>query len=270
MAGGEVHIEDLQESNFDDLIYVCSSKKLNDPIHMKGVALKKAWLVEMLERYGSFAKIAYLDEKPVAQILFHPEEASPISTLRRRGVIHLDCIYNPTPEARQLGIASKLLQSLVEDCQQGKGCLQGTPCRFIVARAFNTGEALSLSQFYARRGFKPSPTESGIMYLPISEPYQPGPTQGEYEPLPEDKGRAIVFYNPTCEFSYPFALRIAESIEEITLGIAIELVNEWENPEESLKRKGCTIIVNASPIKTFFMEKEKFQREVREALEKKS
>ena len=62
MAGGEVHIEDLQKSNLDDLIYVCSSKKLNDPIHMKGVALKKAWLKEMLERYRPFAKIAYLNE----------------------------------------------------------------------------------------------------------------------------------------------------------------------------------------------------------------
>jgi GNAT superfamily N-acetyltransferase len=269
MTGGEARVKDLQESNLDDLIYVCSSKKLSDPVHMKGVALKKAWLKKMLERYGPLAKIAYLDEKPVAQILFHPEEASPTSILRRRGVIHLDCIYNATPEARQLGIASKLLQSLVEDCRQGKGCLQGTPCRFIVARAFNTGEALSLSQFYTRRGFKPSPTESGIMYLPISEPYQPEPSQGEYESLPEDKGRAIVFYNPACEFFYPFALRIAESIEEIAPSVPIELVNEWIRPEESIKRKGCTIIVNARPIKTFFMDKENFQREVREASEQR-
>jgi len=270
MIGGEAHIEDLQRSNLDDLIYVCSSKKLNDPIHMKGIAMKKAWLNKMLERYGPFAKIAYLNDKPVAQILFHPEEASPTSTLRRRGVIHLDCIYNPTPEARQLGVATKLLQSLVEDCQQGKGCLQGTPCRFIVARAFNTGEALSLSQFYARRGFKPSPTEPNLMYLPISEPYQPESPQGEYEPLPEDRGRAIVFYSPSCEFSYPFAFRIGELVKEVAPSVPVELVNEWENPEESIRRKGCTVLVNARPIKTFFMEKENFQREVKEALEKPS
>jgi hypothetical protein len=42
MTGGEVHIENLQRSNLDDLIYVCSSKKLNDPTHMKGATLKKA------------------------------------------------------------------------------------------------------------------------------------------------------------------------------------------------------------------------------------
>ena len=270
MTGGEVRIEDLQRSNLDDLIYVCSSKKLNDPIHMKGIAMKKAWLNEMLKRYGPPAKIAYLNEKPVAQILFYPEEASPTSILSRKGVIHLDCIYNSTPEARQLGISTKLLQSLVEDCQQGKGCLRGTPCRFIVARTFDTGEALSLPQFYAKRGFKPSPTESGIMYLPISEPYQPGPQQGEYEPLPEDRGRALVFYNPACEFSYSFAFRIAEAIKKVAPSVPIELINEWENPEESIRRKRCTIVVNARPIKTFFMEKENFQREVREALEKPS
>jgi len=269
MTEREVRIEDLQESNLDDLIYVCSSKKLNDPVHMKGVTLKKAWLEKMLEKYGPLAKVAYLNGKPVAQILFHPEEASPTSTLRRRGVVHLDCIYNSTPEARQLGVATKLLQSLVEDCRQGKGCLRGTPCRFIVARTFNTGEALSLSQFYTRRGFKPSPTEAGMMYLPISEPYQPGPTQGEYESMPEDKGKALVFYSPSCEFSSPFAVGIAESIREVAPSVPIELINEWEKPEEAIKRKGCTIIVNARPIKTFFMDKENFQREVREALEQR-
>jgi hypothetical protein len=66
----------------------------------------------------------------------------------------------------------------------------------------------------------------------------------------------------------PFALRIAGSVGEIALSIVIELINEWENPEESIKRKHCTTIVNAMPIRTVFMEKEKFQREVREALEK--
>ena len=157
MASNRIRIEDLQRSNIDDLIYVCSSKRLNDPLHLKGVALKKAWLREILERYGPCAKIAYLNEKPVAQILFYPEEADPTNPLRRRGVIRLDCVYNSMPEARQLGVATKLLQSLVEDCKQGKGCLHGTPCRFIVATPFNTGEALSMSQFYSKRGFKASP-----------------------------------------------------------------------------------------------------------------
>jgi len=267
MTSNKIRVENLQRSNIDDLIYVCSSKRLNDPLHLKGVALKKAWLREMLEKYGPCAKIAYLNEKPVAQTLFYPEEADPTNPLRRRGVIRLDCVYNSMPEARQLGVATKLLQSLVEDCREGRGCLRGTPCRFIVATPFNTGEGLSMSQFYSKRGFKASPTESNIMYLPISEQYQAGLTQGEYEPLPEDRGRAVVLYGPACEFSYPFAFRISELIKEVAPVIPIELINEWERPEEALKRKRCTIVVNARPIKTFFMDKEKFQREVKEAVE---
>jgi len=266
MTSDRIRLENLQRSNIDDLIYVCSSKRLDDPLHLNGVALKKAWLREMLERYGPCAKIAYLNEKPVAQILFYPEEADPTDPLRRRGVIRLDCVYNSMPEARQLGVATKLLQSLVEDCRWGIGCLRGTPCRFIVATPFNTGEALSMLQFYSKRGFKPSPTEPDIMYLPISEPYQAGPTQGEYEPLPEDRGRAVLSYSPACEFSYPFAFRISELIKETAPVLPIEFINEWERPEEALKRKHCKIVVNARPIKTFFMDKENFQREVREAL----
>lgn len=265
MQGG-VRIEDLRESNIDDLIYVCSSKKLEDPIHQRGIALKKNWLREILRRYGSIAKIAYLQERPVAQILFYPEEADPTRELRRVGVMQLSCIYNPFPEARRMGIGSRLLQSLVEDCREGRGCLRGTPCRFIVTKPFDTGDAFPLPQFYSKKGFKPSLREPGIMYLPISESYQPGPPQGEYEPLPEDRGRALVFYSPDCEFSYPFAVRIAELIEDVARGLPIELINAWERPEESMRRKNSMIIVNAKLIKTFFMEREKFQREVKEAM----
>ncbi len=36
-----IEIKNLEESNIDDLIYVCSSKRLNDPIHQRGIKLKK-------------------------------------------------------------------------------------------------------------------------------------------------------------------------------------------------------------------------------------
>jgi len=70
----KVRIENLQESNIEDLIYVCSSKRLSDPIHQQRIKLKRQWLREMLGKYGSCAKIAYYKSKPVAQILSYPEE----------------------------------------------------------------------------------------------------------------------------------------------------------------------------------------------------
>lgn len=36
-----IRIEDLKESNINDLIYVCSSKRLDDPIHQQGMKFKK-------------------------------------------------------------------------------------------------------------------------------------------------------------------------------------------------------------------------------------
>lgn len=61
-----IKIENLQDANIEDLIDVCSAKRLSDPIHQQGISLKRLWLREMLEKYGSCAKIAYFNEKPVA------------------------------------------------------------------------------------------------------------------------------------------------------------------------------------------------------------
>jgi hypothetical protein len=36
--------------------------------------------------------------------------------------------------------------------------------------------------------------------------------------------------------------------------IKLEMVNEWEKPEGSIKRKNWWSIVNAKPMHTFFME----------------
>lgn len=53
----------------------------------------------MLGNYGSCAKIAYCNEKPVAQILCYPEEADVTKAFKRENVLVINCIYNPTAEA---------------------------------------------------------------------------------------------------------------------------------------------------------------------------
>ncbi|MBS7636926.1 hypothetical protein KEJ37_06310, partial [Candidatus Bathyarchaeota archaeon] len=68
-------IENLQDSNIDDAIYVCSSKRLSDPVHQEVLGSKSFGFKEMLDKYGSCAKIAYYNDKPAAQILFYPEAA---------------------------------------------------------------------------------------------------------------------------------------------------------------------------------------------------
>jgi GNAT superfamily N-acetyltransferase len=260
-----LRIEDLSESNVDDLINVCSSRRLNDPIHQQGISFKKKWIHEMLSRYGACAKIAYYEQKPVAQILYHPEEAEVTKVDRRRNVLVIDCIYNPTPATQKLGIGTKLLEGVIQDARRRKSCLGNNKCKFIVAKAFNTGEFLPVPQFYKKKGFLPAP-DGNQLWLPVDGEYEPVVPAGDYEPLNEDKNRAIVFYSPSCQFSYQFARRVESIIREAAPRVQIELINEWEKPEESIKRTNLRLIVNAKPIHTFFMETEKFKQEIGQAM----
>jgi GNAT superfamily N-acetyltransferase len=260
----KTRIESLNKSNIEDLIYVCSSKRLGDPIHQQGIKLKRQWLREMLAKYGSIAKIAYYDNKPTAHILYYPEEADVTKAFTRKNVLMIQCIYNPTPEAQKLGIAKKLLHDVIQDAKNGKSCLGNRLCKFILASAFNTGELLPMPEFYRKNGFLPTP-EGNLLYLPIEGGYEATKPSGNYALLSEDRNKAIIFYSPTCEFSFPFAKKTEQLISEVLPNIEIELINEWKRPEELIKRKNRWLIVNAKPIQTFFMETEKFKEEIRQA-----
>lgn len=108
--------------------------------------------------------------------------------------------------------------------------------------------------------------EDNLLYLPIKDSYEPAAPVGEYEPLPEDKGRAVIFYGPICQFSYQFAKRAEETIREVAPNIKIEMINEWEKPREAIKRKNWWLTVNAKQIRTFLMEKEKLKEEIKQAI----
>lgn len=62
------------------------------------------------------------------------------------------------------------------------------------------------------------------MFLEISSSYEPR-KPAEFLPLTEDKGRAFVFYNPTCEWSFPFALRIKDLLSELALNLPVHIID---------------------------------------------
>lgn len=256
-----VEIADLSIENVDDVFRICSHSKLSDPIQKRGIRLKRRWLLEILEN-GPPTKIAYINGRPVAQILFYPETIIPFIRNPRKGVVKIHCVYNPFPTDRGKGIGTLLLKSLIEDCRRGMKILEGRKCTFIVAKPFETREGLSLSSFYSKLGFKKG---RGELFLEISEEYKPR-VEVEYEPLPEDKGKALIFYNPLCEYSYPFAVRVRGMLRNIEPALEVELIDEWLRPWESLKRGEHWLIVNAIPIKSFWTEKDAFKREVESAL----
>ena len=54
--------------------------------------------------------------------------------------------------------------------------------------------------------------------------------------------------------------------ESQQIKVKIKMINEWEKPEEAVKRKNWWLIVNAKPIQTFFKETRKFKEEIRQAV----
>lgn len=260
-----IRIENLSDLNVDDLIHVCSSEKLSDPVHQQGIILKRQWLLKMLGKHGACGKIGYYRDKPVAQILYCPEEADVTKANPREDVLVINCIYNPTSGAQKLGIGTMLLQSVIDDAKQRRTCLGDGPCKFILAKAFNTGEFLPMPEFYKRNGFLPT-DNTDLMWLPLEGNYEPAEPAKEYEPLSEDVNKAVIFHGPVCQFSFQFAKKTEEIIRETVPDIEIRMINEWENPEEALKRGNSRLVVNAKPIQTFFMDSAKFKQEIRQAV----
>jgi GNAT superfamily N-acetyltransferase len=258
-------VKDLEGGNVDDVFRVCSHRRLDNPLQRMGIRIKRKWLLEMLEKYGPCTKVAYLDGKPVAQLLYYPEEAIPYIEKTRRDVIRLHCLYNPFPETRGRGIASSLVKSLVDEAEKGMRMFNGRRCRFIVAEPFNTGEGIPLETFYQSMGFKWGVEE---MYLELTASYRPRERR-EYTALWEDKEKAIILYGPLCEYSYPFALRIMELIRDVEPKLPIELIDMWSQPKEASKRCGEQVIVNATPIRVWWGDREGFKKAVERALKRR-
>ena len=77
-----------------------------------------------------------MDGKPVAQILFYPEETMPYIREPRKDVIHLQCIYSPFPDTQRKRAGAALMRVLINECETGLSCLGGRSCSFLVTRPF--------------------------------------------------------------------------------------------------------------------------------------
>ena len=262
MTAPMMRIDDLTEENLDDVFRVCSYNRLDDPLQMEGIELKRKRLREIIEEHATCTKIAYLDERPVAQVLYYPERIAPFLAHPREGVVVLHCCYNPFKEAQGKGVGSALLKRLIRECREGLPILGGAPCTFLVAQPFTTGVGVPLGEFYEKNGFKRG---EGEMYLEITGEYQPKRFTGYY-PLPEDLGRAVMFYDSMCEWGYPFAVRVKEFLRGIEPNLVVKLIDKWREPEEYIRRGGKQLLINAKPIESFWTEKEAFRREVEGAL----
>ncbi len=266
MHSDRIRVVDVDTSNMDDLVFICSLEKLNDPIHMMGVDLKTEWVKDMSQKYGSCAKIAYLDGNPCGQILHYAEELDPLITKPRERAIQVQCIFTSKPEARRRGVAKALLSHFLKDIEQPMACFHNQPCSFVFTNAFDTGEVFSQRRFFEHMGFKRAVNDSDTLYYPIAGTYAPREAMEPRDAVSEDEGRAVLLYSPTCQFSFEFAKKAEATIRAVDPELPIRLVNEWEHPSEAIRRKREKILVNGVPIRSFFSGEDKFKDDIERAL----
>ncbi len=246
-------------NNTDDLISVCIPKdKEDDPLFKEGATIKKRYVRKLLSEYGyQYAKIAYLDDTPVGMIQFAPK--------REEEIVEIHCIFVPKNQGQ--GIGRMLLNSLILDMKRPLPFLDNKIPKGLVTNAFETGAGYAQHLFYRRKGFNlVSPDNPYLLYYPIEEGWKYIPAKKEYIPLEEDKGKALIFYNPNCPWCYYFTKKTEMAIRWVAGDIPIRIISEEE--QEEVRKRGSVsfCIVNGKRITTFIMDEENFRKEVKEAL----
>ena len=263
-----IDIWDGTEEDMEDLCHVCvPSHKRDDPDWVKGVGEKTKWAIEMLHQWGSFAKLAHQGERPVGMIQFRP--------IPQDRVVHIDCVYVPPAECLRKGIATRLLSSLMEDVKKPMTWFDNKRPLGLVTKTF-PGEGpgqYSAREFFTRKGFKRIGEDADHLYYPLKAGFVYRPAEkkeAKYIPQDEDRGRALIVCGPNgCPVTDPYVLkRMEKYIREIDPEVSIRWMDSSEEPEELRKRNvgvgAC--VVNARLIETFVLDKESFQKEVKESL----
>lgn len=245
-------IENISEETLDDLAGFCiPPDQKENPLSVEGRKTKKDWAARALKTYGTFAKLAHIDTTFAGIIQYVPTDEQ---------TVEIQCIFVPEKQNQRKGVATALLNALIRDVNSF-----GFSPLALVTYAFEVPGWYPQNEFYLKRGFKKAGEDPYLLYYPLQEGYIY--TRREFIPQEEDKGKILIFYDPSCPFCTYFNSVIKKSLKEIT-DIPIQMVNKFEEPGEVKKRGNVPFcVVNKKPIESFFTDKEKFQSEVKKALE---
>ncbi|MEM2848860.1 MAG: GNAT family N-acetyltransferase [Candidatus Bathyarchaeia archaeon] len=246
----------------DSLIYLCiPSEKRNDRVFIEGADVKRAWARKSLEVFGGVAKMAYLDSKPVGLIQYQPKP--------KKRLLEITCIFVPDRRNQRRGVGKTLLNALIVDVKKPREFFDYKPPRALVTWAFQVPGYYPQNEFYLKMGFKKVKDDDPfLLYYPLEEGYVYQPEEAVFIPQVEDKGKALIFYDPSCPFCMYFGEHIKNSIREVAPDLPVRMVNMFEEAEEVEKRGQVPqCAVNGKAIKASFMDRVNFQKEVREALE---
>jgi len=254
-------IREVEPEEVDSLIYLCIPQERRDvPAFVEGANIKRVWAKKSFQMFGGIAKMAYVDSKPVGLIQYQPKP--------EEGLLEITCIFVPDTQNHRRGVGKALLNALIKDMEKPKPYFDNKPPLALVTWAFGIPGYYPQNMFYLKMGFKKAvESDPNLLYYPLKEGYAYQPKAGRFIPQTEDKGKALIFYDPSCPFCMYFAEQIKASIGEVAPNLPVRMVNMFEEREEIQKRGQVPYCaVNGKPITAFFMDKENFQREVKMAL----
>jgi len=201
-----------------------------------------------------------LNAKPVGLIQYYllPEEQT----------VKISCIFVPEKENLRKGIGKSLLKALIEEMKKPQKVFNNNIPLALVTWAFNVPNRYPQHEFYMKMGFKKVKEDNpNFLYYPLKKEYVHHYKEEKFIPQKEDFGKAVIFYDPSCPFSIYFSEKIKESIREVVPDIPVRIINMFEEQEEvKMRGRVPTCAVNGKPIQAFFMDKENFHKEIREAL----
>jgi len=254
-------IREVEPEEVDSLIYLCiSQERRNVPTFVEGASIKRAWAKKSFQMFGRIAKMAYVDSKPVGLIQYQPKP--------EERLLEITCIFVPEAKNHRRGIGKALLNALIKDMEKPKPYFGNMPLLALVTWAFSIPGYYPQYMFYLKIGFKKAvESDPNLLYYPFKEGCVYQPKAGRFIPQAEDKGKALIFYDPSCPFCMYFAEQIKESIGEVAPSLPVRMINMFEEREEIQKRGQVPYCaVNGKPVTAFFMDKENFQKEVKAVL----
>ncbi|HVO36731.1 MAG TPA: GNAT family N-acetyltransferase [Candidatus Acidoferrum sp.] len=257
-----LEIRDVTLENLDALVGLCvPPESKSDPLFIGGMKSKKKWAKQALERYGSIGKLAYVDSKPAGLIQYQPKQEEKVT--------EIVCIFVPEQQNMRKGIGKNLLKALIQHANRPQPIFNDNSPLALVTWAFEVPGRYTQSEFYRKMGFKQAnDRDPHLLYYPLEKGYVYSPRTKSFTPQEEDRGKALIFYDPSCPFCIYFSEKIKDSIRQVSPDVSVRMINKFEEPKE-VEKRGQTpyCAVNGKAITSFFMDKENFQKEVKVALE---
>ena len=259
-----IRLVDLNEENVEDALNACTDPStLRDRSFLAGLEIRRKWLLDIYDKMGSCAKIAYVAGKPVGIIQYTPMHAVPYYNTRRRDVLYIHCMY-VQEEFRNRGIGSALLKAVKSDMSKSNRMFKEQTCRMLATSARKHYGYVQFGLFRAE-GFRR--TKNSIDVALVC-PLLSGGLETKLDiqttkPLTIQERGVKIFFKPTCQYCKTTNRMIKGEIRKSNTKLEIEECNLWTCHREALRR-GITSVatyINGHPIVP--MEPERFRKTVR-------